>query len=244
MKMAETQTDVKNHEEYVRELISQLGSPLEAARKKAMNDLSALDDPKSIKTLAGYISHKDNLVRYSVRRALNDIKRRQGDNFEKAGNEVISLTSAPGEKTEKSKSGGINLIFIVSLLILFQAGLAAYYFTRLAPNDLNHNNKTNKNSVSSLALPDPSKYNIVRFNKNSVAIIKIKGTVINKNSISRNALVAMSNSTAKCLLNFKEDMKMNFQTGESIEAEGELLRNDNIGPVLMQCLKIRSANNK
>ncbi len=243
--MTETETTAKNHDEYIKTLISQLGSPVEAVRKKAMGDLTSIDDPKAIKILTGFISHKDNLVRYSVRRALNEIEKRRGDKLGGIGNGYAAIISAPGDSSELQTRTSSKIFIMATLLILLHVGLAAYFFFRRAPENALADTASNVfHSSTKTAAPDRSKYNVINFDNNGGAAIKIKGIVIYINKIKREAIVTMNYSTAKCVMSFKDGITMDFEAGNIVEAEGELIRNDNIGPVLIQCNKINVIINK
>lgn len=223
-------------EEKIRQIISLLGSPDNSVRKQAVISLSSINGPEAIKCLAAYLTHKDNMVRYSVRKALNDIKARGGSNFSEASG---VLTSAADKTASEVKMGSIITIFFILIIISSGIGYYLYFKTDRQPSTVRKAFAATAKTAADVK-NDYEKYNVIRRDEKGTPVLTIKGFVSQLNKIKREATIFFGTRSDGAIVAFPENIKMNIDSGANVEIVGELVRNDNIGPVLIKCRSVKT----
>ena len=221
-------------EDQIKNLISQLGNPDESERKKAMDSLSAIESPDAAKCLAGYMTHKDNLVRYSVRKALNEIKARKGTEFD---DELIENTLPAGKERSDIKAGRVITFLII--LISVTAGSVYHFYFKPGEQTAASTNRYTLSLQAGPAAKNNEDYNIIRQDEKGAPVLKVKGLVSQSNKIKRELKVLFGAQGDCSIVSFPENVKMDAESGDNVEIDGELIKNDNIGPLLIKCRKIK-----
>lgn len=224
-------------EKYIQNLIASLGSPDERVRKYAFEVMCELIDERAVKILTGYLGHKDNLVRYSVKKALEAIR-------EKCPGRFDAITDpAPAGAAYKNYVFAVVLFAVVfaltlTLLILFNKPRGDNYLQAVAE----------RSGGGPLKRPAADSFragaNIIRFDEKGAPSIKINGFMSSYNSIKREAVVDLNPFGDSCRVTFAEEIKVDFLKGLKVEIEAEILHNDNINPVLLKARSVKPAGGR
>jgi HEAT repeat protein len=223
-------------EQYIQNLITSLGSPDERVRKYAFEVMCELVDERAVKILTGYLDHKDNLVRYSARKALEAIRGKCPGRFDPI------IDQAPAGAVYKNYTFAVVLFAVVFaltllLLILFNKPRGDNYLQAVAE-------RSGAGAAKRSSAEAPAGANVIKFDEKGAPSIKINGSVSSYNSIKREALVDLNSYGDRCRVKFAEDMKVDFLKGSMVEIDAEILHNDNINPVLLKAKSIKPAGIK
>ena len=224
-------------EQYIQNLITSLGSPDERVRKYAFEVMCELVDERAVKILTGYLGHKDNLVRYSVKKALEAIREKCPGRF------AAVIDPPPAGAVYKNYTFAVILFAAVfaltlTLLILFNKPRGDNYLQSVAERSGGGTMK--RPSMAEV----PTGANVIRFNEKGAPSIKINGFVSSYNSIKREAVVDLNPFGDSCRVTFAEEMKIDFLKGSKVEIEAEILHNDNINPVLLKARSVKPAGRR
>lgn len=224
-------------EQYIQNLITSLGSPDERVRKYAFEVMCELVDERAVKILTGYLGHKDNLVRYSVKKALEAIREKCPGRFDAV------IDPAPAGAVYKNYTFAVVLFAVVfaltlTLLIVFNKPRGDNYLQSVAE----------RSGGGTMKRPSPAEVpagaNVIKFDAKGAPSIKISGFVSSYNSIKREAVVDLNPFGDSCRVTFAEEMKVDFLKGSKIEIEAEILHNDNINPVLLKARSVKPAGRR
>lgn len=218
----------------IEDLIGQLVDPAESTRKEVLAALSQIEDPEQIKILQGFCRHRDSIVRYVVKKALIAIGQKHPDL-------VGDFFNREADKSESGTSSKVLLLAGFCIGIILLHNLVTMLFLRRNQAEA-RSEKANYGKVKSFITGDlttrTDKYNLVDF-RGRQPVLKIKGYVSSVDRMRRTAIVVFNSAGDRCLVTFPEGSDMKIASGERIEIEGELLRNDNIGPVQLEARSVR-----
>jgi len=217
-------------DEYVRAIVERLSCPDENVRKTAVKYLEEIDDPQMVKILAEYQNHGDNMVRYSVRKALVSIKNRSGDKFDSI------IVKGDEREIEKKPETGYAVVTFIVIAIFFGA---AVYMIR--DDGGAHTPEVNISSRGAAKESGTWKLNVVRF-VDGKPMIKIAGQPASIDRIKREAVFMIGERGGGCIVSFPDELDISALTmGRKFEVEGEIVRNDNVNPPLVKCGKLVKA---
>ncbi len=215
-------------------LIGQLVDPAESTRKEVLTALSQLEDPEQVKTLMGFCQHRDSVVRYVVKKALTAIGQKHPDL-------VGDFLKKTDVRPESAAANKVWLLAGLCLSIILLHNLVTMLFLKRNQAEV-RGEKAKFGKVKSLIAGDlaggPEKYNRIDF-RGRQPVLKIRGFVASVDRMRRTAILVFNSAGDRCLVNFPEGSDMQIASGERIEVEGELLRNDNIGPVQLEAQSVK-----
>lgn len=218
-------------DEMVRALLDRFASPDENVRRSAMAELESIDDPLAARALLEYQGHPDNLVRYSVKKALATIKNRLGDKFE-------GQITAAGENDEAKRSGPGNAPFAaICFLVVAVYFAASFYILR---NIGGGTTADVPDAPAAAAKGGKQRFNVVRF-VGGKPMIRTRGLASSVDRIRREAVFLIGDHGEKCVAAFPDGVQMDVSAGGVYEIEGEIVRNDNVSPPLIECRKVAKA---
>ncbi|HOD38977.1 MAG TPA: HEAT repeat domain-containing protein [Candidatus Wallbacteria bacterium] len=214
-------------EQYIQTLIVSLGNPDERVRKYAFQVMCELADERAVKILTGYLNHRDNLVRYSVKKALEAIKEKRPGRFE----EIIS--------GGQPKVGTNYALWIIVLAAFMVTSSMTIVFINRGEVDNKAKNSSTAGKKNKTASQPVSPANVITYDAKGVPTVKITGIVSAYNSIKREAGINLNSYGDFCKIIFADDMKIDFTLGSKIELTAEILHNDNINPVILKAVSYK-----
>ncbi len=212
-------------ERYVQTLVDSLGSHDERVRKYAFEVMCELADERAVKILTLYLTHKDNLVRYSVKRALEAVKKKCPGRFEA----VINCASQPAGAAGKKISGVSGFLFLAAAAVVAAALMYGAKFEKDAPAV-----SAPGGAVKQIKTAGAGATNVIKYDEKGAPVITVRGLVSSYNSIKREAVIDLNSYGDSCKVIFGDLMKIDFSKGSKLEVEAEILHNDNINPLLLR----------
>lgn len=215
-------------EQYIQNLITSLGSPDERVRKYAFEVMCELADERAVRILTGYLNHRDNLVRYSVRKALDSICEKCPGRFDAIAGGARAEGAAQRLRFFKPALALFATVFAVTLagLVLLDKPREDKHMAAVA-------GRVDGEARSRAAARVAGK-NVIVFDAKGAPSIKLSGIVSSYNPIKREAVVDLNAYGDSCRLVFADDARVDIIKGARIEVEAEIVRNDNINPVLLK----------
>ncbi len=208
-------------EQYIQTLVASLGSPDERVRKYAFEVMCELADERAVKILTLYLEHKDNLVRYSVKKALEAVIKKCPGRFEA----IINRAPLKAPLKNYLRAGFFAVaVLILSAYIYFLNMKVDYY---LPAASLQNKEKQIKTAAAGGA-------NFIKYDEKGVPVITVRGIVGSYNSIKREAVIDLNSYGDSCKIIFGDSMKIDFSIGSKLQVEAEILHNDNINPLLLR----------
>jgi hypothetical protein len=216
-------------ERYIQTLVDSLGSPDERVRKYAFEVMCELADERAVKILTLYLSHKDNLVRYSVKKALEAVKKKCPGRFD-----AIINCAPPAAGAGKKISGVSGFLFFAVAAVIIIPLLYNAKFEKDMPAVSGPGG-----AVKQIKTAGAGGTNVIKYDEKGAPVITVKGLVSSYNSIKREAVIDLNSYGDSCKVIFDDSMKIDFTKGSKLEVEAEILHNDNINPLLLKAKSYR-----
>lgn len=208
-------------EQYIQTLVAALGSPDERVRKYAFEVMCELCDERAVKILTLYLDHKDNLVRYSVKKALEAVIKKCPGRFE------AIIKRAP------LKISGKNY-WLAGLSAGALLAVSLYMYHLSVKNDYQPSAAFLQSKEKRINMAAAGEANFIKYDEKGTPIITVKGMVSSYNSIKREAVIELNSYGDSCKILFEDSMKVDFSKGAKLVVEAEILHNDNINPLLLR----------
>ncbi len=221
--------------QYIQRLVNQLLDPSENTRKDVIASLSGLEDLEKVRCLMEFSHHQDSVVRYAVKKALLAIQQKHPGLV----GEFFSKNQGSNEESGNQKKVFLIVGFCVAIFLVHS--LMTFFFFQRNREEIQKEKKRAvnlKNSIVADAAGNNDRFNLIRL-KNRLPVLKVRGYVASVDRMRRTAMVVINSAGDRCLVSFPEDGEMKIASGERVEIEGELLRNDNIGPVRLEASMVK-----
>jgi|GEM_PF-4760161 len=249
---------VENIESIIEKIVEKIVSEDPDLKKEAAAEFIGLKLPiqdieKAVEQIKRLEKHRHYLVRYCAKQFLknfdnnvkiteNKDKNSNGASAAAKKNNVLSIISA---YYEKARNNIEILSVVIVLIIILQVAFYAYFSINTVDSSQNADGGINEKIKTAAGSEKQTKaennvLNKIVF-KQDKAYISVRGKIENVDLIKRQIIINLNEHHDKCIINMGHfaDSVSSYTKGMNIAVDGEVIQNDNMGPIIIKPANIQ-----